>query len=206
MARHLTVATVIETHNIASAVAFLILIEIDVVNSAGSVIETIRVVNNNENITFGGNEYVAANFTMDVKNAAGEEPTVKFASFDPTGVVRQRMEEFDGGVGFPVRMIVVNSDALDAPAEMSEDFTVIAGSANGYNVSLTLGAENPLRLRFPLRSQFRGRCSVKYKGVLCKYAGALGTCDYTYEGDNGCLAHGNQNNFGGFRGLKNLNV
>ena len=42
-------------------------------------------------------------------------------------------------------------------------------------------------------------CPYRYKGVLCKYAGALPTCDRTYAGANGCVAHANTLNFGGAR-------
>tara|TARA_R100001086_G_scaffold249921_1_gene191835 strand:- start:678 stop:1295 length:618 start_codon:yes stop_codon:yes gene_type:complete len=205
MARHLTVASVIETHNIASEAAYIILIECDIIQD-GSVAETIRICNNTENLTYDGEEYVAASFTMDVKQENGEEPGVTLASFDPTGVLRQRIEEFNGGVGFPVRMMVVNANNLDNPAEITEEFIITGASAQGYGISLTLGAENPLRMRFPLRVMFRNRCSFKYKGPRCKYAGAMGSCDYTFDGANGCQAHGNEANFGGFRGLKNLNV
>jgi hypothetical protein len=206
MARHLTVATVIESHAIASEVAFLFLVEIDIVNTADELIETVRVVNNTENINFGGNEYVAGNFKLDIKQHATEEPVIKLSAYDPTGVLRQRMEEFEGGVGFACRLVVVNSARLNDPAEMSEEFTILAGSAKGYNISFTMGTENPLRLRFPNRFQYQDRCSFKYKGTRCKYAGALGTCDFTFSGSNGCAAHGNSENFGGFRGMKNLAV
>jgi hypothetical protein len=206
MPRHLTVATVIESHAIASEVAFLFLIEIDIVNTADVLIETVRVVNNTENINFGGVEYVAGNFKLDIKQSAAEEPTIKLSAYDPTGVLRQRMEQFEGGVGFTCRLIIVNSARLSDPAEMTEEFTILGGSAKGYNLSFTMGTENPLRLQFPNRVQYADRCSVQYKGTRCKYAGALGTCDYTFSGPNGCVAHANSANYGGFRGMKNLAV
>lgn len=204
MGRHLTVATILEVNRISSDVAFVEFVEIDVKNDAGTVIETIRVCRNTENLVFQGNLYVAADFTFTVKQMAGEETSVQMSAFDPTGVLRSRMEQYEGGVGFAVRLHIVNTAALNDPPEISESFQIVGASAKGYNVSIQLGAENPLRMRFPLGLQFRDRCRFVYKGSRCKYAGALATCDYSYDGTNGCAAHANQQNFGGFRGLQPL--
>jgi hypothetical protein len=39
----------------------------------------------------------------------------------------------------------------------------------------------------------------RYKGAQCGYAGALASCDGTFNGPNGCVAHANQARYGGFR-------
>ncbi len=49
------------------------------------------------------------------------------------------------------------------------------------------------------------RCQWIYKEVdTCKYAGELSTCDKVLEGENGCRAHDNVKNFGGFPGIPEL--
>lgn len=204
MGRHLTVATILEVNRISSDVAFVEFVEVDVLNGSGALVETLRFCRNTENLVFRGNLYIAADFSFSVKQNAGEETNVQMSAFDPTGILRSRMEQFEGGVGFPVRLHIVNTAALNGPAEISETFQIIGASAKGYDVSIQLGAENPLRMRFPLGLQFRDRCRFVYKGGRCKYAGPLATCDYTYDGANGCTAHANQANFGGFRGLQPL--
>lgn len=201
MGRHLTVATVMEANRISSDTPFIELVEVDIKNELGVIVETIRFCRNNENVTFMGNQYVAAEFTIDIRQKVGEETTVSMSTFDPTGVLRSRMEEFGGGVGFPVRFHVVNAGRFDEEPEISESFEIISASSQGYNVSLQLGAENPLRMRFPLGLQYRDRCRFQYRDGRCKYAGPLGSCDFTYSGANGCVAHNNAENYGGYRGL-----
>ena len=202
MGRHLTVATVLEVNRISSDVAFVELVEVDVKDSAGSVVETLRFCRNSENLVFQGNLYIAADFSINIKQNAGEETNVTMAAFDPTGVLISKMEQYEGGVGFGVRLHIVNTARLTDPPEISERFDIVGAQYAGYNITFQLGAENPLRMRFPLGLQYRDRCRFVYKGTRCKYAGALATCDYTYDGSNGCSAHANQQNFGGFRGLQ----
>lgn len=207
MPRHLTVATVIEANKIASATPFLEMIEIDVRNAAGVHVEWIRLVKNSENVTFEGEQWYASNFSVSVSQKTGEEPSISVSAFDITGVIRGYMERYDGGVGFPLRYVIANADRLDEPAEISEDFTILSATAPaGFEVRFTIGTESPLRLRFPISIQEPDRCRFKYKGVRCKYAGLMATCDYTKDGANGCIAHDNEANFGGFPALRYLNV
>lgn len=204
MGRHLTVATIIEINRISSDVAFVELIEIDVKDNEGVVVETIRICRNNENLTFGGDIYFAADFTINISQKAGEETSVSLSAFDPTGVLLSKMEEYEGGVGSDVRLHIVNTARLDDPPEISEEFEIIGASTKGYQVTIQLGAENPLRRRFPMGQQYRNRCRHTYKGTRCKYAGGITTCDYSFDGANGCKVHANEVNFGGYRGLGGL--
>lgn len=207
MPRHLTVETVIETNKIASATPFLELVEIEIKDAAGAHVEWIRLAKNSEPVEFEGNLFHESNFSVSVSQNVGEEPSVTITARDITGVIREYMERYDGGVGLPIRYIIANADRLDKPAELSEDFTIIgATSPAPFEVQFTLGAESPLRLRFPISIQERDRCRFKYKGARCKYAGAMPTCDYTRDGANGCVAHNNKANFGGFPGLRPLSI
>lgn len=204
MARHLTVATIIEANQVASAVAFVELVEVEVVDLNGTFVEYLRFCKNTENLTFEGNQYLAANFDIKVVQETSEEPRISFNAKDVTGIIRQSMENYGGGVGFKVTLTIVNSAKLTDPPELQETFEVLAASASGFDVSFQLGTENPLSLAFPIGKQYRDRCRHKYKGARCKYAGGLSSCDYSYAGANGCIFHSNEQNFGGFRGLKNL--
>lgn len=207
MPRHLTVATVIEANKVASATPFLELIEIEILDANGSHVEWLRLAKNSENVDFEGNTFYAANFQVSVSQKAGEEPSISISAYDITGAIRGYMERYDGGVGFPLRYIIANADRLEEPAELSEDFTILGSTAPpGYKVNFTIGSESPLRFRFPISIQEADRCRFKYKGLRCKYAGELGSCDYTRFGANGCVAHDNEENFGGFPALRYLNV
>jgi hypothetical protein len=203
MGRHLSVATIIEKNKIASTVAFLPALQIHVRNpGTGSLVETLYVVDNTENLTYQGNVYTAMAFDLDIKVEAGEKPEMQLGMKDYTRAIQGRMDLYGGGIGFDVTFLIINSGNLEQPPELMENFTVTGANVKDYNVTFRLGAENPLTRRFPARFQFKDRCPWRYKGAECKYAGPLATCDYTLQGENGCAAHNNSENFGGFPGIK----
>lgn len=203
MPHNLTISSVIDKNKIASENVFLVLIEVDVKDHTGALVETVRIVKNSENIVHNGNTYTAANFGLDVKVEANQEPEVTLSAQDQTRTLAQYVEAYDGLVDNKVRMIVINS-ATPEDIEIQEEFLISGSSINNYIVELNLGVETTLSKRFPESRQFKDRCAWRYKGARCKYAGAMETCDYTREGPNGCKAHGNEINFGGFPGINEL--
>ena len=204
MKRHLSIGTILETHKISSDVAFVEMLEIDALDTQGDVIETLYFCRNSENIVYKGNTYIAGNFSVDISSEAGEEAKVTLTAKDPSGILRSYMEDYEGGINFPVRLLVLNSDRLDYDPEFQQEFIVVGANSKGIDVVFNLGAENPLARAYPFAVQFKDRCRHKYKGTRCKYAGPLETCDYTRDGANGCKAHNNAQNFGGFYGLNSL--
>lgn len=203
---HLSVATAIEKDRIISDTAFVLLFEIDILDELHSPVETLRLCKNSENLIYRDQEYVASNFAMKLSIDAQSAPSLDVTAEDPAGYIRDRMEMYGGGVGFSVTMMVINTGNMDQPPEIKEQFKVVGASAQGYQVSFSMGVDNPVSTRFPNKLQFRDQCSYKYKGSRCKYAGSMPTCDYTYFGENGCKAHNNSANYGGFLGLQNLSA
>lgn len=201
MAKHLSIGSVIEKNKIASEETFLILIDAVINDEEGNLVNTIRFVKNGENIVFGGNTYQAANFEFDVSVENNTEPSIKLSAQDQTRTLAQYIEAFGGLVKSKVTMTVVNSGNLAGPPEMQETFSVISADVSGYVVEFNLGTESAVTKRFPQYRQFKDRCGWKYKGPRCKYAGPLNKCDYTAFGTNGCVAHANIVNYGGFLGL-----
>lgn len=202
MANHLSVATIIEVNRIHSDVAFLIAVEVDVIDPVtGSLVDVMRLVKNDEDIAFNGHTFTAANFDIEMSSAAGEIPEIVLSATDFSQAIQSKMQAFGGGIGFEVRVFVINSGNLDQPPEIMERFKVVKASARNHIVSFHLGAENPLTLRFPWRLQFRDRCPWRYRSARCGYSGPLETCDWSLQGENGCAAHANTKNFGGFPGL-----
>lgn len=204
MARHLSVATAIEKNRIASATAFVVALKIDVRDPVSKgVVETIRVVNNAENLTIDGDLFTAIGFTMSINEKAGEIPSLTVEIDDLTRTVQGRMQLYKGGVGSDVTIYVVNTDALDEKPEYAEGFKITGASSTGYRVTWRLGIDNPLSLRFPRRRMFQNQCSFRYRGVECGYTGKLQTCDLSLSGPNGCEVHGNAARYGGFPALTN---
>lgn len=203
----LSVVSTIEKNKISSSAAFLVILDIEVINpDTGGLVETLYLVRNSEDITHRSQLYTAFGFDIDISKEAGTVPNISITAQDLTGVIRARMEQYGGGVGFNVRIAAINSAALDELPDVAEYFQVIAAKINDYVVSWTLGAENALSIKFPRRRQLRDRCTWKYKSAECGYAGGMPTCDYSLQGTNGCAAHSNALNFGGFPGIIASNI
>jgi phage-related protein len=203
-AKHLNLSTVVDKNKIETDKAFLILFKIVVKDTLGATVDTLRFVKNSENVIFMGDVYQASNFSIDIQLEDGKEPSVSLTAQDQTKTLSTYIDLYDGLVKSDVTMYIVHEESLDGPAEISEDFLVIDGSVSDYVATLTLGMESAVAQRFPNFRQFRNRCAWKYKGERCKYAGSMPTCDFTRDGPNGCIAHGNEINFGGQPGLNDL--
>lgn len=200
MSKSLSVANVIEKNRISSEVPYLALLDIEVVDpNLGVVMETLHIVRNSEDITFNGVLYTALQFEFDLKSEAGAQPTVSVVIHDLTRAIQGRMQQYGGGIGFNVTIMVVNGSQLDKPADVVEYFQIVGASAQNYVVTFQLGAENALMYTFPRRKQTKDFCQWRYKDPdTCGYSGDLPSCDLTLQGPNGCAAHHNTINFGAF--------
>jgi hypothetical protein len=203
MSNKISIASVIEKNRIASDVAYLALLAIDVPDpTTGAIIETLRYVNNTEDVVVGGHNYVAVQFSLELQSSSGESPQIQLSFFDYSQEVLSKMEQYAGGVGFNVQVSVIASNNLNGEPEVTEYFQVVSASATNYQVAFTLGAENALTKQFPKRIQRRDFCPWVYKDVnTCRYTGALKSCDHTLDGTLGCRAHANVVNFGGMPNL-----
>ena len=214
MANHLSVATIIEKNRVSSPVAFVILLDLHIVDpNSRDVVETIRICQNTENILFGTDDqgqpivYQAGNFEINLDQKMNAASTVTLTAQDQHGLISSRVEAYAGGVFSEVVLTVVNSARLDKPAEIQERFSVLSSSIKDMVMSATLGAENPLMIQFPKYKQFRERCAWRFKGYGCAYSGALQTCDYSVDGANGCEKHfTGRLPFRGLPGLVSMNV
>lgn len=207
MARHLSVASVIDKNKIASAAVWVALLEIRVVNPNTREVEDIMyIARNDENVIFGNQVYQAANFEFQIEQKQNEAPRVTLTAHDETRYIQTRLDAMAGAVFSEVVLRIVNTDRLDKPAEIEEHLSVVSSSVKNYIVNLELGADNPLGIQFPKHRQFRDRCAWRYKGYGCQYTGSMPTCDYTRDGANGCAKHNNTINFRGLPGLVKMNI
>lgn len=200
-----SVATIIEKNKIHSTEALIALLEVDIKNPVtGAYIETMRIANSEDDFWYQEKLYIAGGFDLDITKDAGEVVSVSLMVVDVTRALQGRMQEYGGGVGFVVRLIIVNTGALHLPPEGVEEFEIVAARSQNFQAIFTIGAENPLTLRFPRRRQFKDRCQWRYRGPECGYIGPLPTCDFSLQGPNGCAIHGNAFRFGGFPGIRTL--
>jgi phage-related protein len=207
MAKSLSVASVIEKNRLSSDVPFLLLLDIDVVNpNTGTVVETLYLVRNTEQVTFNAHTYTPMSFDIEMREEAGQSHSIRLTVKDYTRTIQQRMQDYQGGVGFNVTVTAVNAAALDKPPEIQEFFEVVAAESGNYTCTFSLGAENVLTKAFPRRRQTRDYCQWRYKSEECGYTGGLSTCDLTRNGPNGCEAHSNVIRFGAFPGINGQDV
>lgn len=176
---------------------WLILLDITLPDAA-----VIRLVNNSEDITYGGNVYRKFAFNLSVveQDAGGAIPQVKLQVANVTRLLTEHLNAQDGGLGGTVTITVVNSGHLaENYSQLELGFTVMGCEANEQYVTWTLGMANPRNQRFPLY-RFLPHCSwaSNFKGAECGYAGAGTACDGKYDT---CLGYANTGRFGGFLGM-----
>ena len=202
MSTSLSVASVIEKNRLSSDVPWLVCLDIDVIDPATrSVVEVIHLVRNTEPITFNGSQYIAANFDIELKSEAGAQSNITVSINDYSLAIQKRMQDYGGGIGFRVAIMVVNGAALTQPPEIIEHFEVVGADSGNYSCSFQLGAENNLTKTFPRRRQMRDYCQWRFKSPECGYTGSAPTCDLSLQGPNGCGAKNNVVRFGAFPGL-----
>lgn len=202
MPEKFSIETYLEKNRLASDVAFLVCLEVTLLNESGADSgERIYVVNNNEDIDFNGKTYAAYPFDLALESKSGEEVTLSLSIMDVTGTIKQKMALYRGVIGSPVKVIVVNSALIAGDPEIAIDFRVMTADTSDFSIRWTLGSRNHLAYRFPRRIQMKDRCSWQYKSARCGYTGTLPTCDYTFQGTNGCEIHNNTKNYGGFPGI-----
>lgn len=204
--KNLSLSSIVSANSFSSDDAWLVAMKIHVrSNITGEIVSVIRVVNNNEITTIAGEQYEPLAFTIDIKEASNELPSMSVTIQDQGEIVGPFMQRYGGGVGSDVDMMIVRATTatLTYPeAELTEYFQVITGGYKDYVASWTCGAENPLRKMFPLRKQEDNQCSFRYKQAgTCNYSGANPTCDLSLDGPNGCRAHNNTINYGGYPGI-----
>lgn len=195
-----------EKNLIASDTTYLVMLEVDLRDASGTLVETLYLVNNTENVTRNTITYTAFPFSVDLQYEAGGQPSLKVMAQDITLDIQSRMQSYGGGVGSDVRVLVIHQDNLDGDPELIEYFKIMNAGSDDHIVNFTLGTQSMLGREIPRRRQLKDRCSWRYKSAECGYTGGLADCDYTLNGPNGCSAHNNTINFGGFPGLKSTGM
>lgn len=197
-----SIATVLEKNEIASSTAILTLLKIEIWDEITRTFpETFYIVQNDEDLSFNGQAYTAYPFEFEMSQSGGEEPNISLTLKDVTGAIKQKMNQYAGAVQSLVTVMLVPANAIAGPPEVSFTFRVLTSSISDFDVSWELGNKNHLSTKFPRRTQMKDRCSWQYKSTDCGYVGVMPSCDYSLQGPNGCSAHNNSPNFGGFPGL-----
>lgn len=202
---------VIEKNQMATSSAWLLLVEITLTDG----ITILRFARNNADVVFDGDTYYRLPFEIDPidNQSRGQIPTINLRLSNVTRTIQGYLEQFEGGIGSTVRLIVVNSaHLLDVTptqyAELELNFEVVGAESSAQWATFTLGVPNPLSKLFPLHRYIANHCNwvSRFKGVECGYVSHLvgglpviaTTCDGTLSN---CRILNNSARFGGFIGL-----
>lgn len=190
-----------EKNKLHSKNAWLILLEITLTDAGSTVL---RLVNNTEDVSFGGNTYTRFAFDLDVieADATGQIPSVKLRITNVTRYLTTYLNDLDGGLASTVKITVVNTGHLSESYAWSElEFTVLGCEVNAKYVTWTLGMANPRTQRLPLYRFLANFCAWagNFKGAECGYTGAETTCDGLF---GTCVGYGNTGRFVGFLGMQ----
>jgi lambda family phage minor tail protein L len=189
---------ILEKNKLATPNPWLIALEITFLDSTVE-----RIVNNTEDVVYGGNTYTKFPFSLDVisQDTNSSIPTVVLKISNVMRAFQAYLEAQQGCVGAKVVIRVLNAGHLGEDfSELEMEFEVLESNADANWLTFTLGAPNPLRSDFPRELYIASHCNWvrNYKGAECKYGGPETTCDGTLDT---CRTRGNAYNFGGFPGL-----
>ncbi len=167
----LNAAYITEQNKIASSGAWIRLLEIA---TAGLTPVTLYYANNNEVVSWGGEQYQPISFSMDDVSfsTSGVFPEYKLSIGDVAlnSDLRTRIKSNSGLVGSTIRLMVVHSDHLDltTPA-IDETAEILNCELTAEAVIFTVGIPSLLSRRFPKDRYVPGFCRHKFGLALCQY-------------------------------------
>ena len=187
-----------EKNKLFASGAFLELLEIQM----SELSETLRVVNNNEDVIWDGQTWQKFQFEPEdfSESQEGETSRVGIKVSNVLRVTQGYIEQTDDGlIGDTVIYRLIHSEHLDKAAAITINSTIQKGECDELWAHFTLGAENFFLNRFPLHAYSKNICRYKvFKGTACGYSGSETTCNRTFAR---CVELGNQLRFGNCPGL-----
>lgn len=189
-------ASILEKNKIASTGAILILLEIIIPGLA----EHIRVVLNNEDITWNSQTWIAFPFELDeVTESKTELPSLNIKISNINRVIGGYVEQANGTTGASVIIRVVDSENLAlAIPELEEIFFCQQITVDVNYVTIKLGADAAATLRRPFDIYTCRHCRWRFKSVQCGYNGVETVCNKTLTR---CKALNNAIRWGGQVGI-----
>lgn len=204
----LNTTTKTEKNKLNSNSVWLTMLEITI----PSVPETLRIVNNNEDVTWNSQTWLKFPFELDEisqsSNAEISQFQIKVGNVK--NIIGQYIRQYDafvkvnGFTAITVVLYIVNSKDLANPTPVySTNLILTTSSLNHLEVSFTVSARDLYRARTPQTRMFPNSCRFKFKSTLCGYAGAETSCNKTLSR---CRQLLNSKRYGGFPSIGNQGV
>lgn len=155
---------------IATAGAWLVLVDVDYGGS-----NIVRYVNNQENVTFGGNTYTAQPFLLSPANESikGELPRTTISIYDPDLTLRTVLQNNDGLSGGTITIYRVYYETAAVPVDSDVVFTSTILDSRWDDaqsmVVFAVGISTPLTFRFPRSRYISSICRHKFRFGFCRY-------------------------------------
>lgn len=186
----LSTAAIIEKNRVSTDGVYLLLLTIQYKSE-----EPIRLVLNNEEVTFKDNTYYPYYFSLsDVKQTSSEMPSATLTVSNITGTIQRILENYDGANGAKVKVAVINTNVSDEILQ-EENFVVTGATSKKDAISLKLGCGMSMNKRYPNVRIMKDWCPYKYKGVRCGCTSTeYDTCNKSLSD---CRKRGNNTRFGG---------
>ncbi len=197
MSLNLPPALIAQKNLLASEDPVLALLEIDM----PQLVDTLRLVANEVDITWNGEDWIAFPFEIDNigEPARGELPSVSLRVSNVSRAIQGYVELSDGGVDADVKVIVINGGDLAFSTPYIElDFRVSSTSVDENWVTFNLTSIDTWSRTFPKNKVIKNYCSYKFKGLHCGYAGVETECNRTLTR---CRELNNSERYGGFPGV-----
>ena len=204
----LSTITKTEKNQLNSNSVWLSMLEINI----PSVTETLRIVNNNEDITWKGFTWLKFPFELDEisQNANAETSQFQIKVGNVKNIIGQYIRQYDAYVktnGFEaitVVLYIVNSkDLANINPVYTTNLILTTSNLNHLEVSFTVSARDLFRARTPQTRMFPNSCRFKFKSTLCGYIGAVSSCDKSLSR---CRQLLNSKRYGGFPAIGNQGV
>ena len=145
----------------------------------------IRVVNNPDDVVFGGETFQAFPFKIDEisESNKGELPKINITLSNVDRLVQAFIEnDPDLGSGWSVHIDIVHSSALESGvSEISYDFITMGASATETSAVFSCTMPNPLRYQFPRIRMLPNACQHTFKKSGCIYNGPDESCKKTIQ-------------------------
>ncbi len=197
-----------EKNQLNSNSVWLSMLEINI----PSVTETLRIVNNNEDITWKGFTWLKFPFELDEISQSANAETSQFQIKvgNVKNIIGQYIRQYDAYVktnGFEaitVVLYIVNSkDLANINPVYTTNLILTTSNLNHLEVSFTVSARDLFRARTPQTRMFPNSCRFKFKSTLCGYIGAVSSCDKSLSR---CRQLLNSKRYGGFPAIGNQGV
>lgn len=172
-------AAIMEKNRLSSDKPFLMLVEA----THKALNQPIRLVRNNEDITWNGHTWTRFPLKLDSVTTDGKTlPTCKLSVSSCGGLIMNYVKRNSGLTDADVKIYMVHAAMLNHTQPLTSMEFVVRGTSYDENwVTFELGCSPDVYSRFPADKYMQNYCPFKFKSVQCGYTGNAACCNNTLK-------------------------